>query len=292
MQALTRLTTLTLLVCTSLFLGACSKVAYEALNAPSRFSDVDRTKDIVFDTEHKLKLDIYREEKVSSSASLPVIVFFYGGKWQIGEKSEYRFVGSKMAEKGYIAVLPNYRKFPQVQFPDFVNDGAKAVAWVKNNIAQYGGDPSRIYIAGHSAGAHIASLLATDERYLAAQNLNAHSDIKACISISGPYDFEPEKDEFKKIFAHDKAASYHNIQAVNFVDGDEVPMLLLHGKDDNIVKVNQSFFLMEKIKEKGGNAKLISYDDINHINIMTELSWIGPDRAPVLEDIDAFIKAL
>ena len=281
---------LTLILPIFLMLAACSKLAFNALNAPTHFADVTRQKDIVFDSQHNLKLDIYRDEQFSDDEGLPVIVFFYGGRWQHGEKSEYQFAGNKFAEKGYVAVLPNYRKYPDVQFPDFVYDGARAVAWVKQNIAKHGGDPQKIYLAGHSAGAHIVALLTTDERYLTSVEVDPHQDIRACISISGPYEFEPQEQPYKKIFAQDKSNDYYNIQAINFIEGNEVPMLLLHGKKDEIVKANQSFFLQEKIQSKGGEAKVISYDDIDHIQIMTELSWVGQDKASVLEDIDQFIQ--
>src|ERR1700741_411360 len=100
------------------------------------------------------KLDIYVPDGATSN--IPVVVFFYGGAWARGERGDYRFAGQALASTGFIALVPDYRLYPEVAFPSFVQDGALAVAWVRDNIAGFGGDPARIAVLGHSAGAHIA----------------------------------------------------------------------------------------------------------------------------------------
>ena len=120
----------------------------------------------------------------------PVLVFFYGGGWANGNRSDYGFVAKAFAARGYVVVLADYRLVPQVRFPSFVQDAAAAVRWTHDNIARYGGDPDRIAVAGHSAGAYLAVMLALDGRYLKAAGADP-SVVKAAIGLAGPYDFYP-----------------------------------------------------------------------------------------------------
>src|SRR5262249_23860657 len=137
------------------------------------------------------KLDVYRPTHISSPA--PVIVFFYGGGWESGSKHDYRFVARSLVSHGFITVLPDYRLYPDVTFPAFVQDGASAIKWTYENIARFGGDPTRIYLMGHSAGAHTAVLLALDGHYLAEAG-TPNSAIKAVAALAGPYCFQPLRD--------------------------------------------------------------------------------------------------
>src|SRR3546814_4184391 len=93
-------------------------------------------------------------------------LFFFGRRWQQGDKSQYKFVGQALAAQGFLAVIPNYRLYPQVRFPDFVKDGANAVKWARDNADRYGGSSDRLFVMGHSSGAHIAAMLALDEEFL------------------------------------------------------------------------------------------------------------------------------
>ncbi|MEL6126399.1 MAG: alpha/beta hydrolase, partial [Pseudomonadota bacterium] len=140
--------------------------AFIVANLPRFVFPGDISQDLVFDTETGLALDIYTPKDAEGA---PVSVFFYGGSWQIGERGNYAFVAMTLAREGFVVALPDYRKFPDVRFPAFVEDGARAIAWLRENVATFGGDPERMYLSGHSAGAHIAMLLAMDESYLAAE---------------------------------------------------------------------------------------------------------------------------
>lgn len=133
-------------------------------------------------------IDIYRPAGVSHA---PVIVFFYGGNWQSGDKGMYRFVAASLASRGYVTVVPDYRVYPEVRFAGFMQDGASAVAWTKRNIKRFGGDPADVFLMGHSAGAHIAAMLTLDPRWLGKEGLNPHRDIAGLIGVAGPYDFLP-----------------------------------------------------------------------------------------------------
>ena len=154
----------------SLLLVACTKIGLSVANLPNQFSDTETTKDLAYGSEPWQKLDIYVPPHAAEK-SLPVVVFFYGGSWKDGSKDMYPFVGEAFAKKGYITVIADYSKYPQVKFPTFVEDGAKAVAWTYRHIAEYQGDPKRLFIAGHSAGAHIGAMMTADKHYLHAEGL-------------------------------------------------------------------------------------------------------------------------
>ena len=164
---------------------ACGGIAFTAANAPALFGEFDRRADVPYGTGPRQRLDVYSPRHATGK---PIIVFWYGGGWENGAKSQYRFVGAALAKAGYVAVLPDYRLFPEVKFPAFVRDGAEAVAWVVSHAAEIGGDPKRIYLAGHSAGAHLAAMLAYDRAQLelvGQQNLQeAHSAFFGVVTAS------------------------------------------------------------------------------------------------------------
>jgi acetyl esterase/lipase len=129
----------------------------------------------------KDRLDLYIPDGV---ANAPVILSIHGGALSGGDRSEESFVGRRFAAEGYLTVVTSYRLSPQVSHPAHIEDAAAAFAWVKRNIAQRGGDPNRIIVIGHSAGAYLLMLLATDPRYLAVHKLSP-SDIKGLVPVSG-----------------------------------------------------------------------------------------------------------
>jgi acetyl esterase/lipase len=141
-----------------MMVGGCSR--FDIVNATIPSCGYMRTSNIAYADLPRQKLDVYVPRNAKSALS--VVVFFYGGDWQNGKKDDYRFVAQAIASKGFIAVLPDYRLYPEVTFPAFVNDGALAVRWVHDNIARFGGDPKRVFLAGHSAGGHIVALLTLD----------------------------------------------------------------------------------------------------------------------------------
>lgn len=115
-------------------------------------------------TDPRQKLDVYRPKKMMPPAK--VVIFFHGDSWRNGSKTDHRFVGQALTSRGFVVVIPDYRVYPQVIFPAFVEDGASAVRWVRDNISTYDGDKNQLYLMGHFAGSHIAALLTLDFRYL------------------------------------------------------------------------------------------------------------------------------
>ena len=173
-------------------LAACTPAGL--LNGISRFSGDRGTRVAVrgasFGSDPRQKLDVYVPAKAMAGARLPVVVFFYGGGWVAGERAEYGFAARAFAARGYVAIVPDYRLVPGVRFPAFIQDGALAVKWARDHAAEFGGDPGRIAVSGHSAGSYIAAMLALDRHYLSDVGVDPRI-IRAAALLSGPYDFYP-----------------------------------------------------------------------------------------------------
>lgn len=278
----------TFFACTALLLTtACTQIGIIAANLPTHFDgSVQKTTDITFSTAPALSLDIYRPAH-SAGTPLPVIVFFYGGRWTFGDRAQYAFAGNALAQRGYVVVVPDYRKYPDVKFPSFAQDAGNAVAWTYDHIADYGGDPARLYVAGHSAGAHLGALVASDPHYLA-QYGKKRGIVRAFAGLAGPYAFIPEEPDLKDMFGPPE--NYARMQAPNFVDGAQPPMLLLWGSDDTAVGRFNMDRMAARIHEKGGVVEAKIYPGISHAWIVGALSWLGQRKAPVLDDIDTFFR--
>ncbi|MET0288698.1 MAG: alpha/beta hydrolase, partial [Pseudoxanthomonas sp.] len=224
----------------ALLLAGCQTVLFGVANRG--VSQPDAT--AVYDSAHGLSLDIYTPAKSASSA--PVVVFFYGGSWQRGSRAQYRFVGRRLTETGAVVMVADYRLAPDTPFPGFMQDGARAVAWARQHATDYGADPARLFVAGHSAGAQIAALLGTDARYLKAEGM-APTQLAGVIGLSGPYNFTIKGDKaLEGVFGPE--TQWPEAMAVRFVDGDEPPFLLAVGSDDKIVSPGQTFELAKRLQ--------------------------------------------
>ena len=153
-------------------LSACSSLIFLAANTPASFGKYSRLKNLSYADQPRNKLDVYIPDKLHGKA--PVVIFIHGGGWNNGSKAQYKFVGAAFAEQGYVAVLPNYGLYSQVKSPVFIQDVARAVVWVRAHAAEWGGDTSHIFLVGHSAGAHIAMMLALDNEYLQQAGGDSH----------------------------------------------------------------------------------------------------------------------
>ena len=237
--------------------------------------------DIPYGDGARQRLDVYRPAQPTGSA--PVVVFFYGGNWESGRREDYRFVGQSFASQGFVAVVPDYRLYPEVRYPAFVQDGAAAVAWVHENIARFGGDPRRIVLAGHSAGAHMAVMLAVNPAFLGAER----TALVGAVGIAGPYDFVPSGRNRDILDADGGGPS---AMPIDYVDGAAAPLLLLTGDADTLVLPGNSTRLAERIRGHGGTVALVRYPDMGHTKIIaalaSPLSWLGPVR----QDVLAFLR--
>ena len=242
-------------------------------------------KDIAYGDNPRQILDIYEPEKHDAHNS--VVVFFYGGSWQKGYKELYKFVGQAFTSKGYTVVVVNYRLYPEIYFPDFMNDAAQSVAWVHKNIGQYGGDPSHIYVSGHSAGGYMSVMLSLNESYLKAVG-GSTKWIKGAIGISGPYDFLPFTDP--KIIAIFSKADDADTQPINFARKHTPPILLLTAEQDDEVSAKNTLNLSQKMRELDNPVEAKIYHDVGHIGIVLSLAQGFRNKAPTLEDITDFIE--
>lgn len=267
--------------------AGCSRIAFIAANIPAAFGAYRRHADIGYGAGPQQNLDVYVPDKGTAQAR-PLIVFWHGGRWSFGDKVDYRFVGAAMAELGYVAVLANYRHYPEVKMPGFMDDAARAVQWAVAHAAEFGADAGRLHLMGHSAGAHLAALAALDPRYFAAAGGPAPT-IAGVIGLSGPYDFLPLREpDVQDMFG--PPANYPDSQPINFVRSDAPPMLLLHGLKDDTVWPKNSRNLATALHARGAQATLKLYPKLEHADTVAALSLPARDRAPTLADIAAFVS--
>jgi len=235
---------------------------------------------------HGQTLDVWRPAH-PSHGKLPVVIFFYGGGWVAGSRDGYRFAARAFAKQGFVVVVPDYRKVPAVRFPAFVEDGADAVKWTHDHIAEYGGDPDRIALAGHSAGSHIAALLALDSRYLAAEHL-PRDTIKAVAALSGPYDFYPWTSP-RAIEAFKGTRDPLTTQPITYARADAPPMLLVTSTGDTEVEPRNAISLTKRLKHLGAPVEFREYPELSHEEVVMALSVPFRGKAPVLADSAAFL---
>jgi acetyl esterase/lipase len=269
-------------------LSACSPVG--VLNALAPTSGITQARNVRYAEGDRRELDIYAPH---SPRPAPVVVFIYGGGWKDGDKSLYRFVGAALAARGFLTVVPDYRLYPAVRFPVFLRDNATAVAWTKHHIAQYGGDPKRIFLMGHSAGAYNVAMLTLDRQWLRSDGLDPDRDILGAVGLAGPYDFLPLHDpELEDIFA--PAGDLRLSQPITFVRGDAPPMLLAAGTADQTVLPRNTEHLAAAIRRDGGKIEERFYQGVNHTKIIGALAaalrWLAPSLADVTGFLDRYAQ--
>ena len=276
---------LLLIIFATVLLGGCAKLMFATANTTTITFDGDITEDIAYGTASRQKLDIFVPEDLDEGTA-PVVIFFHGGRWSFGSKDQYQFVGIRLASMGYVAVLPNTRLYPEVKFPTFVDDAAAAVAWVQNNIQQYGGS-EQLIISGHSSGAHIGALVVADESYL----IKAGGDpqgIDAFVGMNGPYDFTPKADDLRDMFG--PPGQFDKMVVTHYIDGGEPPFALMYSSNDETVHEQNLKRLKAKIESVDGQVSTYIYDKGEHTGTVAALSWANPDDLPVADDMQAFIQ--
>jgi acetyl esterase/lipase len=285
---MTRRLSRALVVLAAVFSAGCSTVSFSIANLPARFAPVRRTADVPFGSGLRDRMDIY-QPRTPASDSLPVIIFWYGGGWTEGRKGLYRFVGATLARLGYVVILPDYRVYPEVRFPGFLEDAARAVAWVEMHAGEYGGDGHRIVLMGHSAGAHMAAMLALNHSYLRQAGADTH-DIIGLIGLSGPYALAPNTKILNTIFS--APYSTRDWQVIPYAGADAPPTLLLHGGADQLVWPSNSEDLARALTGHGVRVELKIYAGRSHADTVGALSVPARRRAPVLADVTQFVRTL
>lgn len=267
-------------------LAACSPL--RAINALSPGGASQTTPGVAYGQGTRFKLDIYRP--VNFTAASPVVVFFYGGNWTTGQRGDYAFVGRALASRGIVVVIPDYRLYPEVRYPDFLDDCAQAVAWTAKNIARYGGDPNKLFLMGHSAGAYNAAMLALDARWLRKQGLSPRA-LSGWIGLAGPYDFLPvENPTARPVFHFPNTPA--DSQPVNHLDGAVLPALLIAANQDKLVNpVRNTGGLATRLRARGVPVKEVYYDGVSHTTLVASIAAPLRSLAPTLDAIDQFVRS-
>jgi acetyl esterase/lipase len=239
---------------------------------------------LAYGADARQTVDLYLP--LAGAAKKPVVVFFFGGNWDSGRKEDYLFLGDALAARGFIVVIPDYRIYPEVRYPDFIADGASAVRWTFDHIAEYGGDPDRVSLMGHSAGAYNALMLALDPVWLGA----ARGRLKSVVGLAGPYDFLPLTDPTLKIIFGTEA-DLARTQPIYYADGTAPPILLATGRLDTMVSPGNVTRLAARIREHGGKVETVRYSLLGHITLIG--AFAQPLRAitPVVGDVTRFLEA-
>ena len=240
-------------------------------------------RDVKYGEDPRQGYDVYAPKGASSA--LPLLVFFYGGGWNSGSKNDYGWMGHALASMGYVVAIPDYRVFPQVVYPDFLNDNAAAVKHLAAHAGDYGADPSRLGLSGQSAGAYSAVMLALNPLYLGADEI-----VKACVGISGPYDFYP----FDVKASRDAFGTWPRpmeTQPISYARKTGTHFLLLQSRADTIVGVHNAVNLDARLAAAGTDVRLRLYDGLSHEDTAAVYSVPFRRRATLFADTRNFLKA-
>jgi acetyl esterase/lipase len=235
----------------------------------------------------KDRLDVYAP---AGATGAPVVVSIHGGALREGDKSKEAFVGHLLARAGFVAVVINYRLSPGVMHPAHVEDAAHAVAWARTNAAKHGGDPQKLFVIGHSAGAYLAALLATDPKYLAPYQMSA-KDLKGVVPVSAFFYVDRTgvaPDRPKDVWGTD-AAAWKAASPAAYLRKDAPPMLLLYADGDADWRRQQQADFQADMKKTGASnieTRMIAGRD--HSSIWGRMKNANDETAAA---IIAFIKA-
>ena len=246
-------------------------------------------RDIAYGPDPRQQLDVYTP-KTSAAGPAPVLVFFYGGGWTSGRRQDYGFAGHALAAQGFVVVVPDYRVAPAHPYPDFVQDAASAVRWAHDHAAEYGGDPDRIVLSGHSAGAYLALMLTMDDDFLRAAGVD-FSVIKGAAGLSGPYDFYPFDVDSSRI-AFGSYPDPKATQPITYASRPHrPPVLLIQGEKDALVGVKNSVNLAAALKAAGNPVTVHLYPGLSHPDTVLALSEPFRGKAPILAEVADFLHA-
>jgi acetyl esterase/lipase len=238
---------------------------------------------LAYGDDPRQTMDVYA---ATGARDLPVVVFFYGGGWDSGSRDVYGWAAQAIAARGFVVFLPDYRIVPQVRFPSFIEDAAAATARAGDLARDYGGDGVRLAVAGHSAGAHLAMMIALDRRYM--QAVGRPDLIKAAVGLAGPYDFLPF-DVPASVNAFGQAPDPTLTQPVTFARADAPPLWLGHGTDDVVVHAEDTTILDARMKAVGGRSEAKLYPGLDHADLIATFSPLFRKKARVLGDMTAFL---
>jgi acetyl esterase/lipase len=267
-------------------LTACSPLS--VINAVSPGNALQAEADVAYGLKARQRLDIYRPASATNSS--PVIVFFYGGTWNSGDRGDYAFVGRALAKRGFVVVIPDYRLYPEVRYPDFLDDSAAAVAWTIREINNYGGDASHLFVMGHSSGAYNAAMIALDPVFLAKAGVKPNA-VRGFIGLAGPYNFLPiENPAARPVFNYPNTSP--DTQPINHVSASSPPSLLIAAnKDDTVNPARNTGELAKKMRANGVPVREVYLDRVNHVTLVGTLASPLKGLAPTLDLVQGFVAS-
>jgi len=278
-----RIAALAIIVAVPMLISNCRQVISSVMSAPSYIGPYERQAGLAYGALPRQTLDVYVPR---GAINRPVVVFWHGGSWQRGSKEEVRFVGAALAGAGYLAILPDYRLYPEARFPQFIDDGALAVKWAREHARERGGDPEAIFVMGHSAGGHLAATLALDERYLSKVG-GGVSWIQGWIGLSAPYELRWHLPRSLSILGAHAAVAWRPIALVS---DRGPPALLVHGLEDEVVHPQEAVDIHERLREFGVPVECRIYADVGHAGTVMTMSLPVQPKSGTLAHIQDFIE--
>jgi len=270
----------------TLLLAGCTTLELGAVNALELGGSYHRESDLAYGSDPRQRLDVYLPDGPSHGPR-PLVVFVHGGRWSSGSKSQYRFVAAGLAERGIVVVVPDYRLYPEVRMAGAADDVARAVAWAERAAPRYGADPGGVAVMGHSAGAQLAALVATDQRWLAAAG---GTPVRAFVGLAGPYDFLPlTDDDLKDYFG--PPARYPESQPVNYVDAASAPALLVHGAADTTTRPRNTESFAARLRSSGVPVEVQLLPGEDHTAVLKRFARIYRGGDGVYDAIVRFLSA-
>lgn len=247
------------------------------------------TASVAYGEHPRQRVDFYRPAAVASGSNRPVLVFFYGGSWNSGDRADYRFVARAAERLGLVLAVPDYRLSPEVVYPDFLLNSAQAFQEVRRRAAEFGGDPDRVIVMGHSAGAYNAAMLAYDGRWLGAED---RASIRGFIGLAGPYDFLPiQIPSVQQTFGWPNTP--RSSQPVEHVSPGDPPALLLAAENDHLVlPETNTQALARRLRLASVPVEVELFDTVSHTTLVAALVPPFSYRAPVVDRIAAFLDRL
>lgn len=241
--------------------------------------DVELVAQAQFGPEAAQKLEVFADQSASARDPKPVLLFIHGGSWKNGDPSDYTFVARALVPEGFIVINAGYRLHPDAVYPAMLEDAASAIAWAHGNIAELGGDPNNIILAGHSAGAYNTAMSALNQEWLAKEGIE-EKVVTGVIGLAGPYDFYPfTSQSTRDSFGHIDDPNL--TQPVNFASSSAPPMLLLHGEVDDVVKPRNSRALAKRLADTGAEVEAKFYPNLNHNDLIIALASPWRSQRPI-----------
>lgn len=267
-----------------------ARTYYAARRFYRQYEHLERN--VAFHPDKQPRLDVYSPP---SGKGYPVLFFVHGGSWKDFHKELFSPVAMKLLPEGMVVVIPDYTLHPDAGYEQMADEVAAALSWTLERIEGYGGDPSRVIVAGHSAGAHLAALAVMDPRFLAAYGHSA-AEIRSLVGMSGVYDVQAEYDywmdqgSYPEVIVEVMGGEENFVQAspIEYVGPDLPPVLLIHGERDETVPLSIATAFHDALQSAGANSELEIYAGLGHADYL--FAALAQERARLVADIVAFVR--